>query len=192
MEIEKVHIGECIKEIAKNKFNNDSLFASKIGIRPQNLARQVYKKQSMDTALLSGICKILDYNNKMLKIPSFVAKNHNERVLALPDDIYDFLVKYKDLNGDLYIFSTGYNPGKQLIDTRASGRTWSVMRAALQLPMSYQFYSLKDTGITEMLEQGMPAKYVKELADHHSLEMTEKYTHKSSAKKILEYNKLKF
>jgi site-specific recombinase XerD len=43
-----------------------------------------------------------------------------------------------------------------------------------------------------MLEAGVPAKLVKELADHSSLEMTEKYTHKSNAKKILEYNTLKF
>lgn len=66
------------------------------------------------------------------------------------------------------------------------------MREALGLPTTYQFYSLKDTGITEMLEAGVPAKLVKELADHSSLEMTEKYTHKSNAKKILEYNTLKF
>lgn len=66
------------------------------------------------------------------------------------------------------------------------------MRDSLKMPAAYQFYSLKDTGITEMLEAGVPAKFVKELADHHSLEMTEKYTHRSDAKKILEWNKLEF
>ncbi len=70
--------------------------------------------------------------------------------------------------------------------------TWLKMQADLNLPKEYQFYSLKDTWITEMLESGVPAKYVKELADHHSLEITEKYVHKANAKKILEWNKLEF
>lgn len=79
-----------------------------------------------------------------------------------------------------------------MLNARDVGRTWAVMRSSLSLPASCQFYSLKDTGITEMLESGVPAKYVKELADHHSLEMTERYIHKSSAKKILEWNRLEF
>jgi Phage integrase family. len=81
---------------------------------------------------------------------------------------------------------------KRVLDTKAVGRKWKEMRDSLKMPAAYQFYSLKDTGITEMLEAGVPAKFVKELADHHSLEMTEKYTHRSDAKKILEWNKLEF
>ena len=70
--------------------------------------------------------------------------------------------------------------------------TWEAMREALSLPDAYQFYSLKDKGITEMLEAGVPAKFVKELADHHSLAMTERYTHKAEAKKILKWNRIRF
>lgn len=105
MEIEKVHIGECIKEIAKNKFNNDSLFASKIGIRPQNLARQVYKKQSMDTALLSGICKILDYNFFALYCQNDIIKNDKSprytvkvEMELTEEEIIRFGIKNKILN----------------------------------------------------------------------------------------------
>ena len=79
-----------------------------------------------------------------------------------------------------------------LLNSKRIGRIWGYIRDELKLPVAYQFYSLKDTGITEMLEAGVPAKFVKELADHHSLEMTERYTHKSEAKKILEWNKLEF
>lgn len=136
--------------------------------------------------------KYIQYEDKMLVIPASVAKNHCERMVGIPDEIMKFFDTLKELDGNLYIFSTNYIPGKKMLCSRDTGKTWSRMRATLQLPMSYQFYSLKDTGITEMLEAGVPAKLVKELADHHSLEMTEKYTHKSSAKKILEYNKLKF
>lgn len=134
----------------------------------------------------------IDFGEGLVTIPASVAKNHRERVVAVPGEIMAYLSTLKDLNPRHYVFSDGYKPGTRLLTTRDTGRTWSRMRDALGLPKSYQFYSLKDTGITEMLEQGVPAKYVKELADHHSLEMTERYTHKSNAKKILEYNKLEF
>jgi site-specific recombinase XerD len=66
------------------------------------------------------------------------------------------------------------------------------MRESLSMPESYHFYSLKDTGITEMLESGMPSKFVKDLAGHHSLSMTERYTHVSDARRILAANRVRF
>ena len=47
-------------------------------------------------------------------------------------------------------------------------------------------------GITEMLESGMPSKFVKDLAGHHSLSMTERYLHISDAKRILKANTIRF
>lgn len=136
----------------------------------------------------------VDFKNGILTIPSFVAKNHNERSLGIPDEIMDYFKSIAMMPSDWYIFSdrNTYRPGKKpMAPTRISER-WSEMRDALHLPKEYQFYSLKDTGITEMLEAGVAPKYVKELADHHSLEMTEKYTHRSNAKKIMEATKLDF
>lgn len=144
------------------------------------------------------ICQLkigyIDYENSILHIPSYVAKNHCERLLGVPDEIMEYFRSLKEYPDEYYIFAdrSTYSPGpKEMAPTRIAEK-WKEMRDSLHLPSSYQFYSLKDTGITEMLEQGVPAKYVKELADHHSLEMTERYTHKSNAKKILEWNKLVF
>lgn len=134
----------------------------------------------------------IDFEENLLILPPEITKNHKKRILGVPAEIMSYLSTLRDYDPRLYIFSDGYKPGKVLKNTRDTARTWSDMRDALKLPKEFQFYSLKDTGITEMLEAGVPAKYVKELADHHSLEMTEKYTHRSDAKKILEYNKLEF
>lgn len=134
----------------------------------------------------------IDFKEGLIRIPPDVAKNHKERVLAVPTEIMSYLAGLSGLDKDMFIFSDGYKPGYVLKNSRDTGRTWSRMREKLKLPASCQFYSLKDTGITEMLEAGVPAKYVKELADHHSLEMTERYTHRSEAKKILEWNTLEF
>jgi len=133
----------------------------------------------------------LDFDNGLIVIPPSVAKNHHGRVVAVPEDLMAKFQSLRNSNSDYLIFSEHYEPGTKLLTTRDTGRTWSQMREELGLPKSYQFYSLKDTGITEMLDAGVPAKLVKELADHHSLEMTEKYMHKSNAKKILSYNHLR-
>ncbi len=138
-------------------------------------------------------CGMVDLRSRTLRIPSTVAKNHKDRIIALPQDIFDFLANHLEgVAKDSYIFSKGYRPGKEMLTSRDTARTWSQMRKALGLPMEYKFYSLKDTGITEMLERGVPTKLVKELADHHSLEMTEKYIHRSSVYEILKYDDLEF
>ena len=134
----------------------------------------------------------IDFENLLIKVPSDVAKNHHSRVLGIPDDLSGLFINYRGFSPSLFIFSTDYIPGKKMLNTRYIGKTWAQMRKELGLPTEYQFYSLKDTGITEMLESGMPAKLVMDLAGHHSLDMTEKYTHRSDAKKILEWNRLKF
>jgi integrase len=42
--------------------------------------------------------------------------------------------------------------------------------------MSIKFYSLRDSGIIQMLEQGISAEYVRQQADHSSLDMTTIYS----------------
>lgn len=134
----------------------------------------------------------VDTKEWLITIPADVAKNHHERVVAIPENLRTFFDGLADVPKAYYIFSTHYKPGKVLKDTRDVGKTWSEMRDELGFDKCYTFYSLKDTGITEMLDAGVPAKLVKELADHHSLEMTEKYTHRASAKEVLKYDVLDF
>lgn len=127
----------------------------------------------------------ISMRNNLIIIPAEVAKNHCERQISMPMEIAILMADHiKSATTDLYLFSDDYKPGKKLMTTRDTGRTWSNMRKAIGLPACYQFYSLKDTGITEMLEAGVPAKMVQELADHHSLEMTQKYVGKSHAEDI--------
>ena len=48
--------------------------------------------------------------------------------------------------------------------------------------MDIQFYSLKDTGITNMTSLGIPLNFVKQQADHSSLAMTAIYMGNTTAK----------
>ena len=121
----------------------------------------------------------------LIIIPSDIAKNHRERHISMPMEVAIPMADYiKNARSDLQLFSSGYRPGKKVLSTRDTGRTWAKIREALGLPKCYQYYSLKDSGITEMLEAGVPDKMVQELADHRSLEMTQKYIAKSKATDI--------
>lgn len=138
------------------------------------------------------VCDI-DLDDRFLSIPATVAKNHKERTLALPDKLAVLLQEHcKGALPTDFIFSENYECGNVQKNTRDSGRTWGNMRKVLDLPKEYQFYSLKDTAISEMLEAGVPAKLVQELADHADLSMTQKYVHRSDARKILAYDRPDF
>lgn len=136
--------------------------------------------------------KNIDFENMVIDLPASISKNHHERIIPLHGDMWDYIQKLKHLDKNCFVFSSGFKPGKKQMGIHAIGKAWVKMRESIGLSSDYQFYSLKDTGITEMLEAGVPPKLVKELADHHSLEMTERYTHKSDPKKILEWGSLEF
>ena len=138
--------------------------------------------------------KDLNFDNNMLRIPPNVSKNHKERIIALGYDVMKYFqtLQMYEYPQDLYIFSTNFKPGERLYTTKNLFSVWQKMRERLSMPETYHFYSLKDTGITEMLESGMPSKYVKDLAGHQSLAMTERYLHISDAKRILQATKIKF
>jgi site-specific recombinase XerD len=53
---------------------------------------------------------------------------------------------------------------------------WDKLRKEFNLPLEMQQYSLRDTGITEMLKNGLDPLSVKQLADHYSLSMTTIYS----------------
>lgn len=174
----KQQIKHYVEKYGMTEWNVVMQLCYRCFIRPKEI--MMLKVQNVDT------------KEWLITIPADVAKNHHERVVAIPDSLRPFFAGLVDVPKTNYIFSTGYKPGKVLKDTRDVGKTWAEMRDELGFDKCYTFYSLKDTGITEMLDAGVPAKLVKELADHHSLEMTEKYTHRASAKEVLKYDVLDF
>jgi len=62
-----------------------------------------------------------------------------------------------------------------LKNTRDVGKRWDKLRKELNLPMEFQFYSLKDSGIVQKLQDGISAIDVRNQAGHSSLEQTNQY-----------------
>ena len=86
----------------------------------------------------------IDFKNGLLKIPSTVAKNHGDRVLALPGELLGYFVSLRSHPDTYYIFADKHTfaPGpKKMAPTRIAEK-WKQMRDELKLPASYQFYSL--------------------------------------------------
>ena len=119
--------------------------------------------------------------DQIVRIPANVAKNGKSRNVAMPDYVAKELLQLglDKIPTDRYVFSDNFRPGKVLKTSRDVGRYWQGLRKTLDLPQNISFYSLKDSGITDLLDAGVPAKVVQHHADHSSIEMTEKYSHKN-------------
>ena len=62
MKINRVNIGEAIKNHIDETTKNYSHFGRLIGKSRQNVDKQIFQKQSIDTSLLAQICEVLNYN----------------------------------------------------------------------------------------------------------------------------------
>ena len=129
-------------------------------------------------------CGDIDLKNQIVNVRSEIAKNDNDSQRTIPDAMVPYLRRLDMSNRDWYIFSGSkfeFLPGSEKIWSQRISDYWAnVVRPACDFDSAVQFYSLKDTGITNMLGQGVPASFVKQQADHSSLSMTSVYLGKSS------------
>lgn len=118
-----------------------------------------------------------NFNLGIIDLPGHVTKNGKQRIVTIPNHLN---LKIQELNLDrwpkgYYAFSRFKQPNIEAINTRRIAKWWDKLRRRLELPKQIQFYSLKDTGIVQLLEDGISPRDVMELADHSSLEITTKY-----------------
>ena len=77
---------------------------------------------------------------------------------------------------DDYLFTNNnFLPGRKQATRRYISQYWENLRDHLKIKKEVQFYSLRDSGIIQKLRDGLDPKTVMELADHSSLEITNKY-----------------
>ncbi|MDT8402658.1 MAG: site-specific integrase [Bacteroidales bacterium] len=122
----------------------------------------------------------IDLKKQVVIVRGSVAKNHHTRYAPIPDVMIDLI---KELIKEVYVprknwylFSdSGFRPGPKRRDSREIARYWSDLRSTLRLKKEIQFYSLRDSGIIQMIRDGRSPKQVMEAADHSSIEITNKY-----------------
>lgn len=62
MKINRINLGEVIRQIVTEKGMSDASFAKEIGMQRQNVKKMVFEKQSLDTNLLCIISEVLKCN----------------------------------------------------------------------------------------------------------------------------------
>ena len=133
-----------------------------------------------------SMLKIQDINlgKYTMRISGDISKNHNDAVITLPKRVIMLMLDLKlfDSPGSYYIFSDGFRPGGKKKSEKAFRDYWNrTLRPAVGLGTEHKFYSLKDTGITNMLRAKTDILSVRDQARHSNIAITDTYTPKDIA-----------
>ena len=126
----------------------------------------------------SLFCRDVDLEKQLVRVDDSIAKNDNSSYRTIPDVVVPYLRHLKLSRPDHYIFSDPhtFESGSEKMCSREIARYWNdIVRPGCGFSMDLQFYSLKDTGISNMAESGIPLTFVQQQADHSSVAVTEIY-----------------
>ena len=133
-------------------------------------------------------CGDIDLKRQAVKVSGEIAKNGKDSIRTIPDEMLPYLRILDLSHPDLYLFGAHpkeeyrFQPGpKPTIGQRIADYWRLEVRPGCKFGDELQFYSLKDTGITNMLGDGVPISFVQQQADHSSVAMTAIYVGKSPA-----------
>ena len=111
-----------------------------------------------------------------MRVPAEVAKNRRERRVGLSTKVLHLMLELRvfDAPSHYYLFGRDMRPGKEMVYLNAFRYEWGKLRKALRWPKSYQFYSLKDSGIRDLANaQGVVV--ARDQAGHTDVAVTNKY-----------------
>ena len=134
-----------------------------------------------------ALLRIEDFSlkDRTLRIHWDVAKNWQEAVVTLPVHVIHLMLDLDIFShpGSDYLFSEGFRPGREWKSEKQFRDYWTrVVRKELGFSDRYKFYSLKDTGITNMLRANTDVLSVRDQARHSSILITDMYTPKDVKK----------
>jgi integrase len=129
--------------------------------------------------------RVKDFNvaDSTLTIGADISKNKTTQTVTLPKKVLEYAISLGVLSAPLedYVFSVKLKPGEEQIDTKIFRDHWTKLRRKLNFKADMKFYSLKDTGVTEMLDNNMPSISVRDQARHSSLAITDIYTRRKGS-----------
>ena len=122
--------------------------------------------------------KHIHLDESYIEIPGENAKNHKTRYSALTPQL---VARLRELHLDrypldYYLFGFCIEPSAKQAAKKTYTDYFDTVRTKLNWNKNYTLYSFRDTGITEMLQSGIPNIDVMKHADHSSLDVTTIYT----------------
>lgn len=106
-------------------------------------------------------------------------KNHDSVTITMPQKVARLMIELDifSAHGGCYLFSDQFMPGEKQKSEKQFRDYWCHhLRKDLKFSEQYAYYSLKDTGITNMLRRGVDPISVRDQARHSSLAITNTYT----------------
>ncbi len=126
---------------------------------------------------LSNI-KVGDINlhSQKIFIRGEIAKNGRNSNIGLNDILARRLIELRifDNPSSYYLFGYNFMPNEKKADSRIFREQWNRVRAHLNFPSHYQFYSLKDSGIRD-LANSVGIVIARDQARHTEISTTNKY-----------------
>lgn len=127
-------------------------------------------------------CQDIDVRKQLVHVRPEIAKNDNESFRTIPDAMMPVIRRLDLTNPGMFLFGAhpgeggNFTPGWKPTAKKKFSDYWAgTVRDACGFPMDVQFYSQKDTGITNMLGEGTAINLVQQQADHSSVAMTAIY-----------------
>ena len=121
----------------------------------------------------------ISLDKKTLYLSGSYTKNRRDAVVTVPNHVIELMKELGIFSRpkNYYIFGNSFKPGSEPIKARLYSLYWdNKVRKALNLPATYKFYSLKDTGITNMIKSKADLLSVRDQARHSSVDITNIYT----------------
>lgn len=129
----------------------------------------------------SEMCKLklsaVSFKNQTIMIDASISKNKKSQTVTIPLNIARYMIDLKlyQYPADYYLIGHDFAPSAKQCSDKILRAKWLQIRKVLRLPDVYQFYSLKDAGITQMIAMLNVAE-VRDQARHHSISITDVYT----------------
>lgn len=123
--------------------------------------------------------KHVDLKRHCVVVPGENAKNGKERCATLTPGLVELLAPVVEgVPGEWFLFGAveGMGPDEKRVSLARFRKRWDRLREELALPKGMQLYSLRDTGITDLLHAGVDQLTVQHHVDHSSLAMQAIYT----------------
>lgn len=134
--------------------------------------------------------------NSTIWIDAMDSKNKKSNAVTIPNELLPILIDHlKTAKKTDYLFSNeNFSPGPTKMHPDRITKNWARMRKVLGINTNIDWYSLKDSGITDLLRAGVPLISVRDQARHYSSSQTDTYTPKEirEADKNIKVSDVKF
>lgn len=122
----------------------------------------------------------IDIRRRCIVVRDTIAKNGKTRCASLTPRLVARLepIMSLALPGDYYLFGSNRQiaPAAKRVALSNFRKKWDRLREDLQMPQEMQLYSLRDTGLVDLLHAGVDQLTVQHHADHSSLAIQNIYT----------------